>query len=43
MAATEAGKSNARKSGGAVRNAGKSARMVKMCSCDTERSFVGCM
>ena len=42
-AATSAGKSNARRSGGAWRKAGKSARIVKMCSCETERSFVGCM
>ena len=26
-----------------MRNMGKSVRMVKMCGCETEKSFVGCM
>lgn len=40
-AATAAGKSNARSTGGAWRNAGKSARMENRCSWETRRSFVG--
>ena len=43
FAATAGGKSNERSSGGARRKTGKSARMEKRCTCDTESSFVGCM
>jgi hypothetical protein len=42
-AATLLGKSNDRRTGGAWRNAGKTARTLKMCSWDTQRSFDGCM
>lgn len=42
-AATCFGKPNERRKGGAWRNAGKSARMVKMCNCDMQRRTVGCM
>ena len=42
-AATSFEKSNERRSGGACMKAGKSARIVKTCSCETQSSFVGCM
>jgi hypothetical protein len=40
-AATAFGKSKARRTGGAWRNAGKKARMVKMCTCEIRSSLVG--
>ncbi len=40
--ATDSGKPKERRSGGALRKAGKSAMMAKKWNWDTRRSFVGC-
>ena len=43
VAATEGGKSKERRTGGECKKAGKSAKIAKRCSWETDMSFNGCM